>query len=41
MPEKENWFEIKVTGSSTIYTEDEIITLIYELLKDKAEFQIQ
>ena len=41
MPEKVNWFKIKVTGSSTIYTEDEIVKLIYELLKGKAKFLIQ
>jgi len=38
---KENYFEIHITGKSTIYTEAEIIDLLYEFLKDKAEFKIQ
>jgi len=41
MMAKENYFEIKVWGKSTTHTEQEITDLIYELLKDKAEFQIQ
>jgi hypothetical protein len=37
--EKENYFEIKIWGKSTIYNESEIVDMIYELLKNKAEFQ--
>jgi len=44
MPKKEEeteyFFELKIEGSSTIYTEEELIDLLYEFLKDKAEFQI-
>jgi hypothetical protein len=40
MPYKENYFEIKITGKSTLYDEQEITDLLYEFLKDKAEFQI-
>ena len=39
--EETNDFDIKIVGSSTIYTEQEIIDLIYEALKDKAIFKIQ
>ena len=38
---KENYFEIKIVGKSTLYTEKEIIDLLYEFLKGKAEFKIQ
>ena len=38
---KENFFEIKIIGKSTMYTEEELVDLLYEFLKDKAEFQIQ
>ncbi|MBA7647022.1 hypothetical protein ES703_54791 [subsurface metagenome] len=38
---KENYFDIRIRGSSTIYTEQELTDLLYEFLKNKAEFQIQ
>lgn len=38
---KENYFEIKIIGKSTTHTEQDLIDLLYELLKDKAEFKIQ
>jgi len=40
MAKEKHWFEIKIQGSSTIYTETELVDLLYEFLKDKAEFQI-
>lgn len=38
---KENFFDIRITGKSTVMAEDEIVDLIYEKLKDKAEFQVK
>ena len=38
---KEHYFEIKISGKSTTHEEWELIDAIYELLKDKAEFEIQ
>lgn len=40
MGEKENYFDVRIQGKSTLYTEQEIIDLLYEFLKDKAEYQI-
>ncbi len=37
---EEKFFEIKIVGKSTTHEEWEIIDLIYNLLSDKAEFQI-
>lgn len=38
--DEENYFEITIKGKSTIHTEQEIIDLIYDLLKDKATFSL-
>lgn len=39
--QKENYFNINIIGKSTTHTETEIIDVIYETLRDKAEFKIK
>lgn len=39
--EKEKFFDVRIVGKSTMLDENEVVDLLYEALKNKAEFKIR